>query len=43
MTMAAGGAVNDRRERRLTNEARSVAGKCLDSNHKLHPDRWRVN
>jgi hypothetical protein len=29
ITMLEGGAVSDRRERRLTNEARSVAGRCL--------------
>lgn len=29
-----GGAVSDRRERRLTNEARSVAGRCLGNQGK---------
>lgn len=29
MTMLEGGAVSDRRESRLTKEARSVAGRCL--------------
>lgn len=29
--MLDGGALSDKRERRLTNEARSVAGRCLEN------------
>ena len=35
--MLEGGAVSERRERRLTNEARSAAGRCLEEEKTKSP------
>lgn len=42
ITMAAGGAVRERRERRLIKEARRMEGRCLEGN-LLGNNEWEIN